>query len=96
MFAVASHRKLMVNTPERGPEPQRSRPGQAVDPPADLRVDVARTAPDECRRDASWRHTRVAVAAYYIAERRGFQPGSEAADWRLAERQIDAADETYG
>jgi hypothetical protein len=55
---------------------------------------VERFAQDECRRDEAWRHTRIAIAAYYLAERRGFQPGSEAADWRLAERQIDAADET--
>jgi hypothetical protein len=51
------------------------------------------SAQAELRRDQTWRHERVAVAAYYIAQRRGFEPGSAAMDWRLAERQIDAADE---
>jgi hypothetical protein len=35
------------------------------------------------------REQMVAVAAYYLAERRGFAPGSELADWQRAERQID-------
>ena len=31
----------------------------------------------------------VAEAAYYIAERRGFSPGSELSDWLEAEREVD-------
>jgi len=31
----------------------------------------------------------VEVAAYYIAERRGFQGGSELEDWVQAEAKID-------
>ncbi|ADC62519.1 DUF2934 domain-containing protein [Allochromatium vinosum] len=38
----------------------------------------------------SQRHTMIAVAAYYLAERRGFAPGQAEADWRLAEQAIDA------
>ncbi|MTW20966.1 DUF2934 domain-containing protein [Allochromatium palmeri] len=38
----------------------------------------------------SQRHAMIAVAAYYLAERRGFAPGQAEADWRLAERTIDA------
>ncbi len=38
----------------------------------------------------SEREQMVAVAAYFLAEQRGFAPGGEAADWRAAERQIDA------
>jgi hypothetical protein len=37
------------------------------------------------------RRERVAVAAYYNAERRGFQQGGETDDWLEAERQIDGA-----
>jgi len=37
------------------------------------------------------RERMVAEAAYYIAEHRGFEPGQEVQDWRLAEIQIDAA-----
>ena len=35
------------------------------------------------------RRGRIAEAAYYNAERRGFQPGGEEADWLEAERQVD-------
>ena len=40
---------------------------------------------DGQRRDA------IAVAAYYLAERRGFEPGHELEDWCAAEAQVDAA-----
>jgi hypothetical protein len=48
---------------------------------------------DEVKRDAAWRRTRVELAAYYISEHRGFEPGHEAEDWRVAEMQTDALDE---
>lgn len=38
----------------------------------------------------SQRHTMIAIAAYYLAERRGFAPGQAEADWLLAERTIEA------
>ena len=43
---------------------------------------VAQT--DGQRRDA------IAVAAYYLAQRRGFEPGHELEDWCAAEAQFDA------
>jgi hypothetical protein len=51
------------------------------------------SAQGELSRDAAWRHTRVSTAAYYISQQRGFESGSEARDWKLAELQIDALDE---
>jgi hypothetical protein len=36
------------------------------------------------------RARRVAEAAYYRAEKRGFAPGWELEDWLAAEREIDA------
>lgn len=39
--------------------------------------------------DAEQRHYYVEVAAYYIAERRGFMDGHEAEDWIAAEIEID-------
>ncbi|MCF7991176.1 MAG: DUF2934 domain-containing protein [Thiohalocapsa sp.] len=36
------------------------------------------------------RERMVAVAAYYLAEHRGFAPGGQDDDWRRAERQIDS------
>jgi len=56
-------------------------------------VQPRETSQGEILRDAAWRHERVSVAAYYLAQRRCFVSGSEAADWRLAESQTDAVDE---
>jgi len=36
------------------------------------------------------RHWRIAQAAYYIAERRGFAPGNELEDWFQAEGEVEA------
>jgi hypothetical protein len=44
------------------------------------------------QRTEAWRQERVATAAYYLAEKRGFAPGHETEDWLLAEAQVDAAD----
>ena len=35
------------------------------------------------------RESRIATAAYYRAEQRGFAPGKELADWLAAEREVD-------
>jgi hypothetical protein len=35
------------------------------------------------------RHEMVAEAAYYLAEKRGFEPGKELDDWHEAESRID-------
>lgn len=51
-------------------------------PPADSDDTPFRPGPEE-------REQMVAVAAYYLAERRGFSPGGQDEDWRRAEHQID-------
>lgn len=38
------------------------------------------------------RHHRIQVAAYYLAEHRGFAPGHEVDDWLAAEDAIEAED----
>jgi hypothetical protein len=38
------------------------------------------------------RHHRVQVAAYFLAERRGFAPGHELDDWLAAEDAIELED----
>lgn len=43
------------------------------------------TAPGERERQS-----RIAEAAYYRAEKRGFAPGWEMEDWLAAEKEIDA------
>ena len=44
---------------------------------------------DGSQRDPAERQEEIAVAAYYKAERRGFEAGGEVDDWLEAERQID-------
>jgi len=41
------------------------------------------------------RHELIAIAAYYLAERRGFAPGHEDEDWLQAEAAIDAAGASF-
>lgn len=40
--------------------------------------------------DSSAYRELVAIAAYYRAERRGFEPGGEVTDWLEAEREVAA------
>jgi hypothetical protein len=47
------------------------------------------TEPRRAVRSASDRRERIAVAAYYNAEHRGFAAGRDVDDWLEAERQID-------
>jgi hypothetical protein len=43
--------------------------------------------PPACSEDERLR--LIAEAAYYRAQRRGFEPGHEQEDWLLAEREVD-------
>jgi hypothetical protein len=56
---------------------------RGVDAP-DERYDVETSA--ETR--AAERHRRIEEAAYYRAEKRGFEPGHALADWIAAEAEI--------
>ena len=42
--------------------------------------------------EAAERRERIAVAAYYKAERRGFREGSEHDDWLEAEKEVERQD----
>lgn len=42
------------------------------------------------------REERVAEAAYFIALKRGFVPGYEAAEWAAAEKEVDEAYQSSG
>ena len=39
--------------------------------------------------DSEERHRRIAEAAYYRAQRRGFAPGYEEEDWLAAEKELE-------
>jgi hypothetical protein len=41
--------------------------------------------------DAAERLSRISMAAYFIAERRGFSPGHELDDWLAAEAEINGS-----
>ncbi len=47
-------------------------------------------APAHCSGNAEDREHRIAVAAYYRAERRGFAGGDPVVDWLEAEAEVDA------
>ncbi|MGE0384373.1 MAG: DUF2934 domain-containing protein [Gammaproteobacteria bacterium] len=66
----------MTSTPKRTRKrAQGPAGGHAVTTPADA--------------SASNRQEQIACAAYYRAERRGFEPGHEIEDWLAAEREVD-------
>ena len=64
---------------------ERKRPlDGAVNPNAETASQQGPVADDEAQRQE-----RIAVAAYYNAERRGFKAGGEQDDWLEAEKEID-------
>lgn len=52
-------------------------------------IDSAPTGTEGAEKRDDERRDRIAVAAYYNAERRGFQDGGEMDDWLQAEREVD-------
>lgn len=76
------------------PSPRSAPPKQSEAPGSDL--DAGATIKDsslERREIPSYsdsREARIAEAAYWRAERRGFAPGGEIQDWLEAEKEIDA------
>ena len=62
-----------------------AKPRAATPPqPADQTQDETQEM-DEMRDDVQ---RRIAVAAYYRAEQRGFEPGHELEDWIAAEKEV--------
>jgi hypothetical protein len=49
-----------------------------------------KTVAAEAPAPAGERERLIALAAYYRAERRGFEPGRELEDWLEAEAEVDA------
>jgi Protein of unknown function (DUF2934) len=61
-------------------------PRTANDPPIpDIAVNKSVTMERKSTQD---REQRIALAAYFIAEQRGFEPGHEMEDWLAAEIQV--------
>lgn len=67
---------------------------EAYEPQAtDARVERASLQRREIPSFSESREARIAEAAYWRAERRGFVAGQELDDWLAAEQEIDAQDE---
>ncbi|HEX2493812.1 MAG TPA: DUF2934 domain-containing protein [Steroidobacter sp.] len=52
-------------------------------------ADVAQWAAAEAEARAAYHRIKVAEAAYFIAEKRGFGPGHELEDWLAAEAEVE-------
>lgn len=61
--------------------------GSGARPGRELSSAISSVAPSV---SADQRRTMICEAAYYIAERRGFEAGHELDDWLLAEKQVEA------
>jgi hypothetical protein len=85
----------MATQTDPSPQPNKSRANSAHQIAQRTQPDiVATTVSRVVRKDVEpltdeQRRELIAVAAYYWAERRNFQPGHEDEDWRAAEVQID-------
>jgi hypothetical protein len=73
----------------KAPAPKAAKPAAAK--PATAKKAEAAKAPKRTKPavPAEQRRNYVEVAAYFIAERHGFTPGRELADWAAAEAEID-------
>ena len=65
----------------------------AARPPEESKVDgnTGNLGNAQIASDQEERRRKITEAAYYRAERRGFAPGYEEADWLAAEKEIDQA-----
>jgi hypothetical protein len=70
------------------PDDAATAPHSSIDPGLHPNSIVTRSA---ALAEPRHRDAMVAEAAYYLAERRAFDPGHELEDWFAAEQQIDAA-----
>lgn len=55
--------------------------------------DIVPPAATEAEAEVVDRQVQVALAAYFIAEKRGFEPGHELDDWLAAEAQLVAGEQ---
>jgi hypothetical protein len=80
----AEAKKAVAPAPQRAAKSTTAKPKTAA---AQSTASARRTAPPAI--DPEKRRHYVEVAAYYIAERRGFVNGDETRDWLAAEEEID-------
>ncbi|CAG4883161.1 protein of unknown function [Georgfuchsia toluolica] len=66
-----------------------SKSGKAIEKPGNMVTKQSKTRKANGALSDAERRNYVEVAAYYIAQRRGFRGGSELEDWIQAELDID-------
>lgn len=67
----------------------RAADGVIDEAPGNVQITSARLAQREIPSFSESREARIAEAAYWRAERRGFTPGHELEDWLHAQKEID-------
>lgn len=67
----------------------RAADGVVGEAPQDVKITESKLEQREIPSFSDTREARIAEAAYWRAERRGFAPGHELEDWLSAEREID-------
>ena len=60
---------------------------------ADRRSEPVQSVAPDPEAQAADHQVQVALAAYFIAEKRGFEPGHELDDWLAAEAQMASAEQ---
>jgi hypothetical protein len=73
--------KQRAQSAEERPEARRAKSESSIPPAPSQSAGVALDLPT--------RHAKIAEAAYYLAEKRGFAPGNELEDWCEAESRLD-------
>jgi DUF2934 family protein len=89
-----------MSTPDaKRARPHQSKPHRVVraqEPPAETPAESNSIVPhDAAFLEPDERHGRISEAAYYLAERRGFDPGYELDDWLAAESEVERASATH-
>lgn len=67
-------------------------PGDAAVVSASEDADVAQPAASDAEAQVADHQIKIAMAAYFIAEKRGFEPGHELEDWVAAEAETAKAE----
>jgi hypothetical protein len=86
----------MPTQTESTPRPNKSKANSHSHNAYEAQPEIASTSPIQVTGQdmepltAEQRRELVAVAAYYLAERRNFKPGHETEDWLAAESQVRA------
>jgi Protein of unknown function (DUF2934) len=84
--------KKTAAAPVAAAAPKAAAPKAAVKKVPAKKAATAKAATPKATRPAvtaEQRHNYIEVAAFYVAQRRGFAPGNPVDDWAMAEREVD-------